>query len=109
MRNAMNNSEKLAESRDKLVSELKSITKDAEELLQTAGDQAASGYESARTRFRSTLSNARENWGTAQDRLVSGSKDAMENADRYVQDNPWQAVGIGAAAGLLIGLLLSRK
>jgi len=105
----MNNSEKLSESRDKLISELKSITKDAEELLQTAGDEASSGYESARARFQSTLRDAKENWSTTQDRLKSGSKEAVENADRYVQENPWQAVGIGAAAGLLIGLLLSRK
>jgi ElaB/YqjD/DUF883 family membrane-anchored ribosome-binding protein len=27
----------------------------------------------------------------------------------YVKDNPWVAVGVGAAAGLLAGLLLSRR
>jgi ElaB protein len=104
----MNNSE-LSESRDKLISELKTLSKDAEDLLQTASEGAGAGYESARERMKSKWLGAKENWGTTQERLVSGSKDAMENADRYVQENPWQAIGMGAAAGLLIGLLLGRK
>lgn len=29
--------------------------------------------------------------------------------DTYVHEKPWQAIGIGAAAGLLIGLLLARR
>jgi ElaB/YqjD/DUF883 family membrane-anchored ribosome-binding protein len=105
----MNNSEKLTESRDKLISELKTFTKDAESLLDNVSDQAGSTYDSARAKMKSTLRGAKENWGAAQDRIVSSSKDAVENADRYVQENPWQAIGIGAAAGLLIGLLLGRK
>jgi len=105
----MNNSERMSESREKIISELKTMTKDAEELLQSAGDQASASYETARDRLKTTLRDARENWSATQERLMSGSKDAMENADRYVQENPWQAVGIGAAAGLLVGLLLSRK
>lgn len=104
----MNNSE-LSESRDKLISELKTLSKDAEDLLQTAKEEAGANYESARERMKSKWRGAKDNWGTTQERLVSGSKDAMENADRYVQENPWQAIGIGAAAGLLIGLLLGRK
>ena len=105
----MKNSESVSDSRDKIISELKSITKDAEGLLESAGDQAAAGYETARDRVKTTWRDARENWSATQERLLSGSKDAMENADHYVKENPWQAVGIGAATGLLIGLLLSRK
>ncbi|RJG07123.1 DUF883 family protein [Noviherbaspirillum cavernae] len=105
----MNNSEKLSESREKLINDMKSMKENAEEMLESAGEQASSKYESARARFRSTMHDAKGNFNAAQERLVTGSKDAMDTADQYVHEKPWQAVGIGAIAGLLVGLLLHRK
>ena len=32
-----------------------------------------------------------------------------DTPDDYVHDHPWQAVGVAAGVGLLIGLLLNRK
>jgi ElaB/YqjD/DUF883 family membrane-anchored ribosome-binding protein len=29
--------------------------------------------------------------------------------DEYVHENPWQAIGIGAAIGFLVGLVVSRR
>ena len=29
--------------------------------------------------------------------------------DRYVHENPWTSIGIGAAAGLVVGMLLGRR
>jgi ElaB/YqjD/DUF883 family membrane-anchored ribosome-binding protein len=29
--------------------------------------------------------------------------------DRFVHDRPWQAIGIAAAVGLVIGVLIGRK
>ena len=36
-------------------------------------------------------------------------KDAGKAADAYVHENPWKAVGIAAGAGLIIGMLISRR
>jgi ElaB/YqjD/DUF883 family membrane-anchored ribosome-binding protein len=96
-------------SRDKLISDLKLVLKDAEELLRSTGQQMGSRYQSAREKFGSTLDSTKNNLGTVQTRVTTGSKDAMATTDRYVQANPWQAVGIGALAGLLIGILVARK
>ncbi|RYF36345.1 MAG: DUF883 family protein, partial [Comamonadaceae bacterium] len=30
-------------------------------------------------------------------------------ADVYVHENPWRAIGLAAGAGLVIGLLISRR
>jgi ElaB protein len=38
-----------------------------------------------------------------QARLVS------QNTDSYVRDNPWQVVGIAAAVGIALGMLLTRR
>lgn len=96
-------------SREKLMADLKLVIQDAEELLRSTGQQVGASYQAARARFESTLQEARGNFGGVQDRALTSSKDAMDAADRYVQANPWQSVGIGAAAGLLIGILLGRR
>ncbi|MDB5729562.1 MAG: hypothetical protein JWR25_2314 [Noviherbaspirillum sp.] len=98
-----------SEGRDKLVNDLKTVIKDAEELLRSTGQQMDSTIQSARARFESTLQNAKTSLGGAQGKLADQGKDAMEVTQKYVQENPWQSVGIGAVAGVLIGILLSRK
>ena len=37
------------------------------------------------------------------------AKDAAKATDDYVHENPWQAIGIAAAVGLVAGLLMSRR
>ncbi len=97
------------ETRDKLVSNLKAVIKDAEELLKNTGQQVDGGYQSARARFESTLKSAKTGLASVEDSLVTRSKDAAYNTDKYVQEHPWQSVGIVAFAGLMVGLLLGRK
>jgi ElaB/YqjD/DUF883 family membrane-anchored ribosome-binding protein len=102
-----------AAGREKLVNDLKTVIKDAEELLRSTGQQMSqqmdSSYQSARARFESTLQNAKTSLGGAQGKFADQGKDAMEMTQKYVKENPWQSVGIGAIAGLVVGILLSRK
>lgn len=37
------------------------------------------------------------------------AKDVMNAGDGYVRDQPWQAVGIAAVAGLVVGFLIARR
>lgn len=96
-------------ARDKLVSELQLVIRDAEDLLRNSGQQMGERYQNARARFESTLSSARDELATLEERVMTGTRDAFDSADHYVQQNPWQAVGAGALAGLLIGLVLGRR
>lgn len=41
--------------------------------------------------------------------LKQHARDVAGNADNYVHDKPWQGVGIGAAIGLVLGVLLARR
>jgi ElaB/YqjD/DUF883 family membrane-anchored ribosome-binding protein len=36
-------------------------------------------------------------------------KDAARTTDEYVHEHPWGAVGVAAAAGLLLGVLIARR
>jgi ElaB/YqjD/DUF883 family membrane-anchored ribosome-binding protein len=48
------------------------------------------------------LMDASENW-------VQRARDFVGNADEYVRNNPWQALGVMAMLGVTLGYLLSRR
>lgn len=98
-----------ADIRDRLVNDLKLIIRDAEDLLKSTGQQVDEGYRAARARFEETLSNTRSGLSTLEDRFLVSSRDALDTTNQFVQEHPWQSVGVGALAGLVVGLWLGRR
>jgi len=43
------------------------------------------------------------------EQLQRQAKEAFEASDRYVRDQPWEAIGIAALAGLAIGFLVGHR
>ncbi|HEY0844802.1 MAG TPA: DUF883 family protein [Noviherbaspirillum sp.] len=95
--------------RDQLLEDLMLVIQDAEDLLRSTGKQASESYQLARAKFESTLGNAKESLSELETRVSEGAREAYASTNRYVQENPWQAMGAGALAGLAIGLWLSRR
>jgi ElaB/YqjD/DUF883 family membrane-anchored ribosome-binding protein len=94
---------------DKLFSDLQTVIEDAEALLQATASQTGEKIESVRSRARASVNQARERLSAVQGRAADQARDAAESADEYVHRNPWQAVGIAAGIGLLIGVLINRR
>jgi ElaB/YqjD/DUF883 family membrane-anchored ribosome-binding protein len=44
-----------------------------------------------------------------QQALSDRTKQAADSADQLVHENPWSAIGVGVALGLLLGYMLPRK
>jgi ElaB/YqjD/DUF883 family membrane-anchored ribosome-binding protein len=98
-----------ANQRDKLLSELRMVVADAEEMLKATVDQAAPGAAEARGRLQARLNQARERIGHWQETAVERAKEAGKATDTYVHDHPWKAIGIAGAVGVLVGAVISRK
>lgn len=96
-------------SKDKLVADLKVVVADAEELLRATASQAGEKVSAARERIQASLAAAKVKLTEAERVLLEKSKLAAKAADEYVRENPWQAVGVAAAAGLVLGVLISRR
>jgi len=94
---------------NKMMGELKSVIKDAEELLKNTEQQAGEGFKSARAKFEATLNNARGELLHLEQDVVEKARDAARTTDEYVKGHPWQSVGLGACVGLIAGLLIGRK
>jgi ElaB/YqjD/DUF883 family membrane-anchored ribosome-binding protein len=97
------------DARDQLVTDMKAVIADAEDLLKATTGAAGERIAAARARAEETLRSARQRLANLDDVVVDEAKKAARTADRYVHEHPWGAVGIAAVAGLLIGVLISRR
>jgi ElaB/YqjD/DUF883 family membrane-anchored ribosome-binding protein len=95
--------------RGKLVNDLKGVIADAEELLRSTASQAGAEASDLRTRVQARIAKTKDHLAEIQGGAVRRVRAASDAADDYVHDNPWQAILAGAAIGLLLGLLLSRR
>ena len=94
---------------EKLIRDLKSLVTDAEELLKATASQAGEKIAVARQKIEQSLVEGKKALADAETTLVKKSKECAEIADDYVRENPWNAVGIAASVGLVIGLLIRNK
>ena len=62
-----------------------------------------------RDRAYSAASSAKDKLVAINDTVADSTKQAVKVTDDYVHENPWRSIGIGAAAGLLIGFLAARR
>lgn len=96
-------------TREKLVSDLKVVIADAEELLRATANQAGEKIAEVRVKAEENLRKAKIRLARAEEALVERTKAAARATDDYVRANPWRAVGIAAGAGFIIGLLVGRR
>ncbi len=98
---------------DKLLEDFRLVVHDAEELLKATAGQAGEKVAQARARAEASLQSAKAQFAAMGNGAAAHAREAaQEAADRantYVRSNPWASIGIGAAAGLLVGLLLGRR
>lgn len=102
-------SQNLKEGQQRLAKDFKAVVTDAEHLLRHAVRDAGQGYGEARERLQESLKTAREEIARLEGAMVDGAKRAGRVTDGYVREHPWESIGVGAAVGLLIGLLIARR
>jgi ElaB/YqjD/DUF883 family membrane-anchored ribosome-binding protein len=98
----------LALGRQKIVEDLRVLLNDSEEMLRLASAVPGEGVDALRERLRTHVDTLQAVLGDAQSAAKQRYRVAADNTDRYVRENPWQAVGIGAGIGFLLGVLAAR-
>jgi ElaB/YqjD/DUF883 family membrane-anchored ribosome-binding protein len=95
-------------ARDQLMSDLKSVIADAEQWLRHGGQLTGDELAAAKAKFERTITNAKADLIRLETAVVERTKEAAKATDEFVHENPWKAVGISAAIGLAIGVIISR-
>ena len=98
-----------AVSADKLMEDLQLVVTDAEELLRATAGQAGEKVAAARARATESIDAAKARIAQAGYAAAAQTREAARAADDYVHDNPWSAVGVAAAVGVVIGILIAKK
>lgn len=95
--------------KDRLVRDLKSVVTDTDELLQQVVSSTAEEFSAARLKIERQLREARSTLDAARVAVAKKACDAADVTQEYVRENPWKAIGIPAAAGLIAFLILNRR
>ena len=94
---------------DNLRAELKSLADTLEEVLSNSSDKSKEELSKLRTKAEQALRDSRHRLGETGDALARQTREAAARTDEYVRENPWASVGIGAAGGVVLGVLLARR
>ena len=92
-----NANQNVSVTREKLVEDFKVLSKDVQDLLKATASVVGDKAAEARVKVEESLK-------VAQETVKAKSKEAITATDEYVRDNPWNAVGIAAGVGFLLGL-----
>jgi ElaB/YqjD/DUF883 family membrane-anchored ribosome-binding protein len=80
-----------------------------EEAAANAAQAASEATASAAQTASESLDQGKQALSEMQAVLTDRTRECVQTTEMYVRENPWQAVGIAAAAGLVIGLLMGRR
>jgi ElaB/YqjD/DUF883 family membrane-anchored ribosome-binding protein len=89
--------------------DIQNVVSDAQDLLKTVQSEAPERMNDMRAKVQTQLDAARKTLGELQQTVQAQASQYMDTTDAYVRANPWQAVGVSAAVGALVGFLIARK
>lgn len=81
----------------------------AEELLHASSDEASAECRRARKTLDENLRTAKTRLSEQAEEVLADTKALGKKGNRLVHDNPWTSIGIGAAVGLIAGVLLRGR
>jgi ElaB/YqjD/DUF883 family membrane-anchored ribosome-binding protein len=97
------------EARERLAQDMRTLVRDAEDLLHAAQRQGLEGVTDMRERLENSIKQAKAQIWNGQHQLFDRARDTARRTNDAVHVHPWTAVGMAAGAGLLLGALIMRR
>lgn len=89
--------------------DFQNVVEDAHELLKTVEREGGAKVSEARTKLQGSFDAAKARLSDLGHAAQDGAKKYAAHTDEYVHSHPWQAIGVGAAVGALVGFLIARR
>ena len=99
----------MTQASEKLVTDLRVLAADAEELVKATASQTGDKITEVRGKIQQSVADLKPRLARAQAALTDNAKSVANVGDAYVHENPWKTIGVAAGVGLLIGLLIGRR
>ena len=97
-------------------SEIKSLIADVEDLMARIADLKDADVVRVRGKVQRAVDATKQSLADGADAIRQHAQTIRQHAqtaasttDDYVRDNPWQAIGIAALVGAVVGILATRR
>jgi ElaB/YqjD/DUF883 family membrane-anchored ribosome-binding protein len=92
-----------------LASEFRNFVTDVEDLIKATTSLTGEDLNRAKAKLGQRIAAAKVSVEEVGDQLATRARKTAESTNAYVHERPWTAIGAGAAAGVLLGYLLTRR
>ena len=89
--------------------EIKSLIADVEDLVARIADLKDADVARVRNKVLRAVDAAKASLADSAETVRRQAQRVAATADDYVHDSPWQAVGIAALVGAVVGVFASRR
>jgi len=95
--------------KEKLATDSKEVIADLEALLKLTGEDLSERGNMIRERIESRLSKARQQLKESQNVIGEKVAEGAGAANEAIRANVYTSLGLAAAAGVVVGLVLARR
>jgi ElaB/YqjD/DUF883 family membrane-anchored ribosome-binding protein len=89
--------------------EVQNLIADVEDLIDRVGDAADPEVRRLRSKVTAAIATTKTSIADGAEQVQRQAEEAFQAGDRYVRNQPWDAIGIAALAGLAVGFLVARR
>ncbi len=90
-------------------SEFHNFIADIEDLVKETTTLTGEDLNRAKARLSARFAEAKDSVAEMSGEIAKRVRSGAAATDQYVHEQPWKAIGAGAAVGLLIGFALARR
>jgi ElaB/YqjD/DUF883 family membrane-anchored ribosome-binding protein len=89
--------------------EIKNLIADVEDLMARIADLKDADVTRVRNKVQRAVDATKQSLADGAEAIRQHAQSAANTADDFVRDSPWQAVGIAALVGAVVGILATRR
>ena len=97
------------ETVDRIAQDVRRLMNDAGQLLDGAAQRGNAEFDAIHARVAGCLHEAGRQLDRIEAVAVDRTKRAVRTTDRAAHEHPYAVLGIGAAVGVLVGWLVTRR
>ena len=89
--------------------EIKNLISDVEDLMARIADLKDADVVRVRGKVQRAVDATKQSLADSADTIRRQAQNVANTADDYVRESPWQAIGIAALVGAVVGILATRR
>ena len=89
--------------------EIKNLISDVEDLMARIADLKDADVVRVRGKVQRAVDATKQSLSDSADAIRRRAQNVADTADTYVRESPWQAIGIAALVGAVVGILATRR